>query len=109
MARKIVVTVVDDLDGETVAAETLSFGIDGVMYEIDLSEENARELRAGLGKWTPFARRAGRARRTKREAIGQPVAAKVVREWARRNGFEVPERGRIPATVRDSYQRSISG
>lgn len=109
MARKIVVTVVDDLDGETVAAETLSFGIDGVMYEIDLSEPNARELRAGLGKWTPFARRAGRSRRTRREALGQPIAAKVVREWARRNGLEVPDRGRIPAAVRDSYQRSVSG
>ncbi|WP_328394617.1 histone-like nucleoid-structuring protein Lsr2 [Nocardia sp. NBC_00416] len=108
MARKLVVTVVDDLDGESVAAETVSFGIDGLMYEIDLSEANARELRAVLSKWTPFARKVGRLRRARREIVAQTVSAKVVREWARGNGFEVPDRGRIPSAVRDSYQRAMS-
>jgi hypothetical protein len=105
VARKVVVTVIDDLDGAS-AAETVSFGIDGVGYEIDLSEANARELRAGLDKWIPFARRVGGRGRVKASAAGRQKDAKVVREWARRNGHDVPERGRISSVVLQAYQRA---
>ncbi|MEU4435210.1 Lsr2 family protein [Nocardia rhamnosiphila] len=108
MARKVVVTVIDDLDGASAAAETVSFGIDGVGYEIDLSEANARELRAGLDKWTPFARRVGGRSRVKDPAAGRRKDAKAVREWARRNGHDVPERGRMPSAVLQAYQRAAS-
>ncbi|WP_040836092.1 histone-like nucleoid-structuring protein Lsr2 [Nocardia brevicatena] len=107
MARKVVVTVVDDLDAESVAAETVSFGIDGVVLEIDLSEANAAELRAAFGKWTPFARKVGGTRRVRREKPARAVSAKAIREWARRNGHEVPQRGRIPARVVNAYQRAM--
>lgn len=99
--------MVDDLDAETVAAETVSFGIDGVMFEIDLSEANAAELRAVLGKWTPFARKVGGARRARRERSGRSASARTIREWARRNGHEVPQRGRIPARVVNAYQHAM--
>ncbi|WP_328393363.1 histone-like nucleoid-structuring protein Lsr2 [Nocardia sp. NBC_00416] len=108
MARKIVVTVIDDVDGASDAAETVSFGVDGVSYEIDLSEANARELRAGLNKWIPFARRIGGRGRTKATAAGRQRDAKAVREWARRNGHQIPDRGRIPSTVLEAYQRAAS-
>ncbi|WP_063131346.1 histone-like nucleoid-structuring protein Lsr2 [Nocardia fusca] len=108
MARKVVVTVIDDLDGASAAAETVSFGIDGVDYEIDLSEANARDLRAGLDKWIPFARKVGGRSRVKAHAAGRHKDAKAVREWARRNGHDVPERGRIPSTVLQAYQRAAS-
>jgi hypothetical protein len=108
VARKVVVTVIDDLDGASAAAETVSFGIDGVGYEIDLSEANAREFRAGLGKWIPFARKVGGRSRVKASAAGRPKDAKAVREWARRNGHDVPERGRIPSTVLQAYQQAAS-
>ncbi|MEV3966430.1 Lsr2 family protein [Nocardia sp. NPDC050193] len=108
MARKVVVTVIDDLDGASAAAETVSFGIDGVGYEIDLSEANARELRAGLDKWIPFARKVGGRSRVKAPAAGRQQDAKAVREWARRNGHDVPERGRIPSVVLQAYQRAAS-
>lgn len=106
VARRVVVTLVDDLDGESVAAETVSFGVDGLLYEIDLSEVNAREFRAALDKWVPFARRVGRPRRVKGQAPERPHSAKMVREWARRNGHEVPDRGRIPGIVLEAYQRA---
>lgn len=107
MARKVVVTVVDDLDGESVAAETVSFGIDGVLYEIDLTEANAREFRASMAKWLPFARRIGGRGRLKSVA-GRSKDAKTVREWARNNGHDVPDRGRIPSAVQEAYQRAAS-
>ncbi|MGW0002371.1 histone-like nucleoid-structuring protein Lsr2 [Nocardia grenadensis] len=106
MARRVVVTMVDDLDGESVAAETVSFGVDGLLYEIDLSEENAREFRAALDKWVPFARRVGKQRRAKGQVPDRPQSAKTVREWARRNGHEIPDRGRIPGAVLAAYQRA---
>ncbi|MEU1953498.1 histone-like nucleoid-structuring protein Lsr2 [Nocardia rhamnosiphila] len=108
MARKVVVTVIDDLDGASAAAETVSFGIDGVGYEIDLSEANASELRASLDKWIPFARKVGGRSRAKAPAAGRQKDAKAVREWARRNGHDVPERGRIPSMVLQAYQRAAN-
>ena len=44
MAQKVMVTLVDDLDGSE-AGETVEFGLDGAFYEIDLSEGNAERLR----------------------------------------------------------------
>ncbi|ONM47945.1 histone-like nucleoid-structuring protein Lsr2 [Nocardia donostiensis] len=108
MARKVVISVIDDLDGESPAVETVSFALEGVTYEIDLSEANAGELRAVFGKWTPFARKVGRARRTKREKSPNEVPAMVIREWARRNGHEVSQRGRIPASVAAAYRRATA-
>jgi hypothetical protein len=108
MARKVVVTVIDDLDGTSVAAETISFGLDGAGYEIDLSEANARDLRAGLDKWIPFARRVGGRSRVKAPVAGRRKDAKAVREWARRNGHDVPARGRVPSAVLQAYQRATS-
>ncbi|MFD4407552.1 Lsr2 family protein [Nocardia sp. NPDC058499] len=109
MARKVVVTVIDDVDGVSAAAETVSFGIDGAGYEIDLSEANARELRAGLDKWIPFARKVGgRDRRTAAGSAGRQKDARAVREWARRNGHDVPGRGRIPSAVLEAYHRAVS-
>src|SRR5690606_1604106 len=79
VARKVVVTVIDDVAGVSAAVETVSFGIDGVGYEIDLSESNARELHAGLGKWIPFARRVGgRDRRTTGVPAGRQRDARAV-------------------------------
>lgn len=108
MARKVVVTVVDDLDGESAAAETVSFGIDGVLYEIDLTEANAREFRASMAKWVPFARRVAGRGRLKGFVAGRSKDAKTVREWARNNGHDVPDRGRIPSAVQEAYLRAAS-
>ena len=51
MAKKVTVTLVDDFDGEGAADETVEFGLDGVTYEIDLSNKNAGKLRADLKQW----------------------------------------------------------
>ena len=108
MAQRVNVVLVDDLDGSD-AVETVSFALDGVDYEIDLNEQHASELRNALSLYVGHGRRTGGRRRTsgggsKRSAAssGGPSAAEI-RAWARENGYDVPERGRVSADVREAY------
>lgn len=112
MAQRVNVVLVDDLDGSD-AVETVSFALDGVDYEIDLNEQHASELRNALSLYVGHGRRTGGRRRTSsagggtRRASGAgssdgPSAAEI-RAWARENGHEVPERGRVSAEVREAY------
>jgi nucleoid-associated protein Lsr2 len=109
MAQKTIVQLIDDLD-EGVAEETVSFGIDGASYEIDLSAANAAKLRDSLAKYVANARRAGRSggrppgsARRGRGARGDREQTQAIREWARKNGHKVGEKGRIPASILEAY------
>lgn len=105
MAQKVSIILVDDIDGGD-ASETVQFGLDGTTYEIDLSDTNAKALRDALSGYVGHARKVGSGRRSNRRAGGgdSPGSnAKEVRAWARENGHDVPERGRIPADVREAY------
>ena len=107
MAQRVNVVLVDDID-DTEAAETVSFALDGVDYEIDLSEDHAKELRDALGIYIGHGRRTGGRRKSGRKgsspaASDDAVSAADIRAWARANGWEVPERGRVSAEVREAY------
>ena len=111
MAQKVQVILVDDIDGGE-ADETVSFALDGVSYEIDLSESNATELRDALAQWVGHARRVG-GRSTARRAAAAPkkngaAAARPdlteVRSWAREQGYEVSDRGRVSAQILQAYE-----
>jgi hypothetical protein len=104
MAQKVHVLLVDDLDGSSEADETVSFALDGVSYEIDLTAANAAKLRDALAPWTGHARRAGGRRSSGRPAGRKNVQA--VREWARANGHKVSDRGRIPSEVQAAYDKA---
>lgn len=106
MAQRIQVVLEDDIDG-SVASETVHFALDGVTYEIDLSEENATSLRDAFAPWVGGARRSGGRKTVSRRSSG-PVKANVsdVRTWARDNGYTVNERGRIPASIQEAYDRA---
>jgi hypothetical protein len=114
MAQKVTVELVDDLDG-TVAEDinTVSFALDGVSYEIDLTEDNAENLRDALADFVAAARRTGG--RIKRgtpatAAPSRPAAnreqTKAIRDWARQNGFDLAARGRIPANVIEAFDQA---
>ena len=105
MARKVETFLVDDISGET-AAETVRFGIDGTSYEIDLSEDNAARLRGGLEDWIAVARKAGSA--PKRQVKSDRADTQAVRDWARANGHEVGDRGRMPGAVVDAYRAATA-
>jgi hypothetical protein len=114
VARKTVVSLVDDIDGGE-ADETVSFGLDGITYEIDLSEKNATILRESLASFVGSARRVGgRARRGGRPAVAAAAPARRsspdhnqdVRQWARENGYPVSDRGRIAAEITAAYEKA---
>lgn len=106
MAQRVQVILVDDVSGGE-AAETVEFGLDGVTYEIDLSDANAAQLRDALAPWVGHARRSGGRRQTRRRSGSAPNAGAdlgQVREWGRANGYKVSDRGRVPQEVQDAYR-----
>jgi hypothetical protein len=111
MAQRVQVILEDDIDGGT-AVETVTFGIDGNTYEIDLSKKNAAKLRDALAPYVGSGRRAGRAASTARRgsarASGRNDRGRIqaIREWARTNGHAVSDRGRIPAAIVEAYDQS---
>lgn len=102
MARKVEVTLVDDLDGSS-ASESVSFSIDGTEYEIDLSEANAQELRDSLAKYIEAGRRASGAKSKAPSRSGKNDTA-AIREWAQKNGYNVSSRGRIHGSIIEAYR-----
>lgn len=105
MAQKVQILLVDDIEGGE-ADETVKFGLDGVDYEIDLSAGNAEELRNALASYVGSARRVGGRRRSGRRSSAPSSSggsAAAIREWARANGYEVSDRGRVSAEIREAY------
>lgn len=100
VARQTIVTLVDDLDGSE-AKETVTFGLDGVEYTIDLSSDNAAKLRQKLSQFVDHARRAGGRKQRRPDAASKTTTGdreknQAIRDWARSQGHQVSERGRIP-------------
>lgn len=102
MAQRVNVILVDDLNGKD-ADETLTFGLDGVDYEIDLSEVNATRLRDALSTYVEAGRKVGGRRRKGQRPAPAGASAAEIRQWARENGWDVPDRGRVSAEVREAH------
>jgi hypothetical protein len=109
VATKTNVVLIDDLDGSE-AEESVKFALDGVSYEIDLSAKNATRLRKELGSYVGSARRVGgraargRAAKPVRGTARKPETADI-RAWAKDQGYDVSDRGRIPAEIIEAYQK----
>ncbi|MET8164675.1 Lsr2 family protein [Streptomyces sp. NPDC005329] len=108
MAQKTIVLLTDDLTGGE-ADETLVFGVDGKSFEIDLTGKNAKKLRDALAPYIEAGRKTGgkavgRARGAAAKGSGEDTAA--IREWAKKNGYEINDRGRVPATIREAYSKA---
>jgi hypothetical protein len=105
MAQKVQVILLDDLDGGS-ADETVGFALDGISYEIDLSAQNAAELRDAFARYVGSARKSG-GRRT-RSRVGAAGRGRTdtgaIREWARSQGLKVSDRGRIPSDILAKYE-----
>lgn len=111
MAQIREVRLVDDLSGD-VADETIEFALDGKNYEIDLTTANAKKLRDVLADYVGAARRAASGRRrgnSSNSAARRPAVDReqnqAIREWARKRGMKVSDRGRIPADVLEAYHQ----
>ncbi|MGQ0779232.1 MAG: histone-like nucleoid-structuring protein Lsr2 [Pseudonocardiales bacterium] len=116
MAQKTVVTMVDDLTGEEAEdIGTVEFALDGVSYELDLSDENATKLRNALAQYTGAGRRTGGRRRAGRVSSRAGTSSsmtssynretlKSIRGWAKQNGHNVSDRGRLSGEVLEAWE-----
>jgi hypothetical protein len=111
MAQKVLVEMLDDLD-RSPATHTIPFGLDGISYEIDLSDDNATALREELARFISAGRKTGG--RKVRVATGQSTTAssadrersRAIRAWASENGYEVSERGRLSSEIVSAYDEA---
>lgn len=108
MAQRVITQLVDDIDGKELKegdGETLTFSLDGTSYELDLSHKNADKFRGLFQDYIAAGRKVGRApARKASKAVPDGPSAKEIREWAKDQGLDVPERGRITAEVKAQYE-----
>jgi Lsr2 len=123
MAQRQVTVFIDDVTGEEVKdGQTVNFALDGVEYEIDVSEKHADELRKAFAPYVLKGRRTGGRVRTgggrgsasgSRRSAGADSSGssgrsrqdtQAIREWAQANGHKVSDRGRIAASVVEAYE-----
>jgi hypothetical protein len=115
MAKQVVTLLTDDLDGSE-ADRTVEFGLDGTNYTIDLSDKNAGKLRKALEPYIGAGTRVGRGQADRRGGPRSRALAtggrssreqnQAIREWAAKNGYEVSERGRIPTSVVEAFDKA---
>ena len=121
MAQKTIVTLVDDLTGEEAQdISTVEFSLDGVLYQLDLTDTNGATLRGALSPYIAAGRKIGGRRRGPRRpspvrknngrASGYTRATfQAIRAWAKTNGYTVSDRGRISLEVMQAWQRAYPG
>ena len=107
MAQKIETLFIDDIDGGA-AEGTVRFGLDGTDYEIDLSTAHGSELRKTLETYIAHARKAGGTTRRAVRGGGRRSASAIdtvkVRGWAKEQGIDIKDRGRVPANIVEQYR-----
>jgi hypothetical protein len=109
MAQKVQTLFIDDIDGGE-AEGTIRFALDGTEYEIDLSAKHSEELRSAIGQYVGHARKVGGSARRAGRPAGRAVRANPalntteIRNWARENGYDIKDRGRVPADLVVKYQ-----
>jgi hypothetical protein len=108
VAQQIQTLFVDDIDGSE-AEGTVRFGLDGAGYEIDLSVKHSEELHKALAPFVAHARKVGGTRRVARggRRNASAIDTHKVREWAREQGIEIKERGRVPAGIVEKYRNAM--
>lgn len=102
MAKQVIIKMVDDLDGKSVAEETVEYSLDGTNYEIDLSSKNAEKLRKEIGVWIESSRKVG-GRFKGRRPTKSSDDLQAIRDWANEQGMKVSSRGRISGEIISAY------
>ncbi len=112
MAQQVQTLFVDDIDGSA-ADGTIRFALDGTDYEIDLNSDHAQALRDALARYVSAARKIGggarRPMRSGRKAPANGVNTTEIREWAKAQGIEVKDRGRVPAELVVKFKAATAG
>ena len=111
MAQRVVTLLIDDLTGEESEDVTnVRFSVAGAEFEIDLNDKHHGEFMEALAPYMKSGRRvkAQQERRRRLCAVltagGEDTAR--IREWAKEQGYEVNDRGRVPASIREAYEKA---
>ncbi|PBC84249.1 Lsr2 protein [Streptomyces sp. 2224.1] len=106
MAQKVITIYTDDLTGEeSTEAATHTLSLDGVTYEIDLSPDSYDQLLEAVGPFLKAGRKTGKGRKPRKAAAATEDTA-AIRAWAKSSGYNVSDRGRVPAEIREAYQKA---
>ncbi|WP_405868562.1 Lsr2 family protein [Streptomyces sp. NBC_01515] len=109
MAQQTIIQLLDDLD-QSEASETIVFGLDGKTYEIDLNDKNAAKLRKALAPYVDKGRKLSQSRGSRRGGATQAATSSgdtaLIRAWAKENGYDVNDRGRVPAEIKEAYAKA---
>lgn len=106
MAQKIQTLFIDDIDGGE-AEGTVRFALDGTNYEIDLNAKHTEDLRNSLANYVAHARKIGGTTRratVRGDRRSSSIDTVAVRAWAREQGIDIKERGRVPANIIEQYR-----
>ncbi|WJN63380.1 Lsr2-like DNA bridging protein [Streptomyces phage phiScoe55] len=106
--QRVIIELVDDIDGTGIAS-TVSFGLDGKMYEIELNKKNEKALRKSLQPWLNKAREVRSPAPSRRGRRKTKVDSATVRQWAAENDVEVSSTGRVAQSVIDQYEAAQNG
>lgn len=121
MAKQVTVQLVDDIDGSVISdddsGESIEFSVSGVEYVIDLKSKNATEFHRKLGYYIEHATRVGGRKRRASPAAApstltasaptakrDPAQTRAIRQWAADTGYEISDRGRIPAEIVEAFE-----
>lgn len=107
MAKKVIYQLTDDLDHTEIPdgeGETVQFGLDGTNYEIDLTDAHATKLRSLFNRYVESGRKTNGKNSATKKTTGPKRDLAAIREWARSNGHDVADRGRIPGEIIDAYE-----
>jgi hypothetical protein len=105
VAQQITTLLIDDIDG-TEASETIKFSYQGIDYEIDLNNKHTKALDESFQEWIEHARRVGGRRNSAKSASKSGLDTSAIRAWARENGYNVNDRGRVAADIIDAYLKA---
>lgn len=117
--------LVDDIDGSVISdddsGESIEFSVSGVEYVIDLKSKNATEFHRKLGYYIEHATRVGGRKRRATPAVASspstasaptakrdPAQTRAIRQWAADTGYEISDRGRIPAEIVEAFEAAHS-
>ncbi|BDH15778.1 MULTISPECIES: histone-like nucleoid-structuring protein Lsr2 [Streptomyces] len=107
MAQKVITIYTDDLTGEeSTEAATHTLSLDGVTYEIDLSPDSYDQLLEAVGPFLKAGRKTGKGRKPRKAAAAGNEDTAAIRAWAKSSGYNVSDRGRVPAEIREAYQKA---
>ncbi|WP_433456436.1 histone-like nucleoid-structuring protein Lsr2 (plasmid) [Streptomyces sp. CA-142005] len=110
MAQKVITVYTDDLTGEeSEDVQTHAFSLNGVTYEIDLTSASYDGLADALRPFIEAGRKTGRlktGRGVRKASRDGGPAPEEVRAWARENDYEVNDRGRVPGSILDAYNKA---